>query len=82
MSREVLLILADAALSAPHRIDHQDLSVTVSAGISVYPDDGTDAETLLKNADAALFHAKAHGRRNNYQLFQPHMHLRARKQAV
>jgi diguanylate cyclase (GGDEF)-like protein/PAS domain S-box-containing protein len=70
-----------AALSAPHRIDHQDLCVTVSAGIGVYPDNGTDAETLLKNADAALFHAKAHGR-NNYQLFQPNMHLRARKRAV
>jgi diguanylate cyclase (GGDEF)-like protein/PAS domain S-box-containing protein len=58
-----------AALSAPHRIAHQDLRVTVSAGISVYPDDGTDAETLLKNADTALFHAKAHGR-GNHQFFQ------------
>ena len=70
-----------AALSAAHHIDNQDLRVTVSAGIGVYPDNGTDAETLLKSADAALFHAKARGR-NDYQFFRPHMHQRARKQAV
>ena len=53
-----------AALSTPHRIEHQELHVTASVGISVYPDDGTDAETLLKNADTALLKAKAHGRSN------------------
>ena len=58
-----------AALSIPHRIDHQDLRVTVSVGIGVYPDDGMDAETLLKNADTALFHAKAQGR-GNHKFFQ------------
>ena len=51
-----------AALSTPHRIEHQELHVTVSVGIGVYPDDGTDAETLLKNADTALLNAKAQGR--------------------
>jgi diguanylate cyclase len=40
------------------------LHVTVSVGIGVYPDDGTDAETLLKNADTALLNAKAQGRSN------------------
>jgi diguanylate cyclase (GGDEF)-like protein/PAS domain S-box-containing protein len=60
------------ALSAPHRIDHHDVQVTVSVGVGVYPEDGTDAETLLKNADTALFHAKTNGR-NNHQFFKPDM---------
>ena len=59
-----------AAMSRAQRIDEQDLHVTVSLGIGVYPDDGTDAETLLKNADMALLRAKAHGR-GNHQLFDP-----------
>jgi len=41
----------------------------VSAGISIYPDDGSDAETLLKYADFAMYHAKTAGR-NNYQFFR------------
>jgi diguanylate cyclase (GGDEF)-like protein/PAS domain S-box-containing protein len=59
-----------AALSVPHRIENQELHVTVSVGIGVYPDDGTDAETLLKNADTALLNAKSLGR-NNRQFFRP-----------
>jgi len=65
-----------AAVSRPHRIGHQDLSVTVSVGIGVYPDNGADAETLLENADIALFHAKARGR-SNHQFFEPDMNVRA-----
>ncbi len=61
-----------AAVSRPHCIDHQDLHVTVSVGIGVFPADGADAETLLKSADLALFHAKAHGR-SNHQFFKPDM---------
>jgi diguanylate cyclase (GGDEF)-like protein/PAS domain S-box-containing protein len=68
------------ALSTPHRIEQRDLDVTVSIGISVYPDDGRDAETLLKNADAALFHAKAKGG-NRYQLFELDMSARGRRAA-
>jgi diguanylate cyclase (GGDEF)-like protein/PAS domain S-box-containing protein len=59
-----------AALSVPRRIENQELHVTVSVGIGVYPDDGTDAETLLKNADTALLNAKSLGR-NNRQFFRP-----------
>jgi diguanylate cyclase (GGDEF)-like protein/PAS domain S-box-containing protein len=66
------------ALSTPHRIEQRDLDVTVSIGISVYPDDGKDAETLLKSADAALFHAKAKGG-NTYQVFEPDMIARGRR---
>jgi diguanylate cyclase (GGDEF)-like protein/PAS domain S-box-containing protein len=67
-----------AAVSAPHHIDHQDVHVTVSVGIGVYPEDGTDAETLFKNADTALFNAKAHGR-CNHKFFEPNMNVRAGK---
>jgi diguanylate cyclase (GGDEF)-like protein len=67
-----------AALSAPHRIEKQVLHVTVSIGICVYPADGGDAETLLKNADAALFHAKAKGG-NKQQVFEPDMAARGRQ---
>jgi len=59
-------------LGEPHRIEQRDLNVTLSIGISVYPGDGQDAETLLKHADAALFHAKAKGG-NKQRLFEPHM---------
>jgi diguanylate cyclase (GGDEF)-like protein/PAS domain S-box-containing protein len=65
-----------AALSAPHSIDRHDLHVTVSIGVVTYPDDGTEAETLLKNADFAMYHAKDSGR-NNYQFFKPDMNVRA-----
>jgi diguanylate cyclase (GGDEF)-like protein/PAS domain S-box-containing protein len=59
-----------AAMTAPQRIDQQDLRVTVSLGIGVYPDDGTNAETLLKKADLAMLRAKAHGR-GNPRLLEP-----------
>ena len=65
-----------AAVSRSHFIGHQDLNVTVSVGISVYPADGADAETLLQNADLALFHAKSHGR-SNHQFFVPDMSVHA-----
>ena len=57
-----------AALDPPHRIADAELRTTVSVGISVYPGDGTDAETLLKNADMALIRAKTRGR-GKYQFF-------------
>ena len=64
------------ALRMPHRIDQHDLHITASIGIVTYPDDGTDAETLMKNADLAMYHAKDSGR-NNYQFFKPEMNVRA-----
>jgi diguanylate cyclase (GGDEF)-like protein len=69
-----------AAVSRPYRIGHQDLHVTASVGIGVYPTDGADAETLLKNADLALFRAKSHGR-SNHQFFRPSMHVHAGERA-
>jgi diguanylate cyclase (GGDEF)-like protein/PAS domain S-box-containing protein len=64
------------ALRTPHRIDQHELRLTVSIGIASYPDDGMEAEVLMKNADFAMYHAKESGR-NNYQFFQPEMNIRA-----
>jgi diguanylate cyclase (GGDEF)-like protein/PAS domain S-box-containing protein len=60
------------ALSMPHHIKEHDLQITVSMGIGIYPEDGTDAESLVKNADIAMLNAKDNGR-NNYQFFKPEM---------
>jgi EAL domain-containing protein (putative c-di-GMP-specific phosphodiesterase class I) len=63
-------------LSLPHSIDGSELNVTTSIGISIYPEDGNDTETLIKNADTAMYHAKESGR-NNYQFFRNDMNTRA-----
>lgn len=65
-----------AAIREPHRIDQHDLHVTASIGVATYPDDGTDAETLVTNADFAMYYAKNNGR-NTYQLFNAAMNVRA-----
>jgi diguanylate cyclase (GGDEF)-like protein/PAS domain S-box-containing protein len=64
------------SLTAPHSIGGQDLHVDASIGISIYPEDGEDAETLIKNADTAMYHAKERGR-NNFQFFKAEMNLKA-----
>jgi len=65
-----------AALVAPHDVAHHQLHITATIGISIYPDDGADSETLIKCADTAMYHAKAAGR-NSYQFFEPEMNFRA-----
>jgi diguanylate cyclase (GGDEF)-like protein/PAS domain S-box-containing protein len=60
------------ALREPLALDDQELFVTPSMGISLYPEDGEDAETLVKHADAAMYRAKDQGR-NRYQLYTPSM---------
>ena len=59
-----------------HSVDEHDLHITTSIGVSVYPDDGLDAETLIKNADTAMYQAKENGRQS-YQFFKPAMNVRA-----
>ena len=64
------------ALQAMHLIGKSQLHITTSIGISVYPADGINAETLIKSADTAMYHAKGKGR-NNYQFFKSEMNTRA-----
>ncbi|HWG68786.1 MAG TPA: EAL domain-containing protein [Steroidobacteraceae bacterium] len=63
------------AVTAPYFIENHRLHVGASIGISVYPDDGPDAETLIKSADMAMYHAKENGR-NNCQFFENEMNVR------
>jgi diguanylate cyclase (GGDEF)-like protein/PAS domain S-box-containing protein len=63
-------------LSRPIPADERELSVTPSIGIAVFPDDGRDAETLIRNSDAAMYHAKQMGRAN-YQFFTAEMNQAA-----
>jgi len=63
------------SLSSPHSIGGQELHIDGSIGISVGPSDGEDAETLIKNADTAMYHAKERGR-NNFQFFKAEMNVK------
>ncbi|HEY3077591.1 MAG TPA: EAL domain-containing protein, partial [Burkholderiales bacterium] len=63
-------------VSQPAAVDERELAVTCSIGITVFPDDGRDAETLIRNADAAMYHAKELGRAN-YQFFTEQMNQAA-----
>jgi two-component system CheB/CheR fusion protein len=67
------------AIQAPITVDDHELSVTASIGITVFPNDGKDGETLLKYADSAMYSAKAEGR-NAYRFFTPAMHEKAKIQ--
>jgi diguanylate cyclase (GGDEF)-like protein/PAS domain S-box-containing protein len=88
---EFVVLLSDAAqwedaattakrllrtVAEAHLIDRHLLHITTSIGVSIYPDDGLDAETLIKTADTAMYHAKENGR-NCYQFFAPAMNIRA-----
>lgn len=63
------------ALQQPWIFSGQEFQVTTSIGIALYPNDGEDADTLLKHADTAMYRAKEQGR-NNYQLFTPAMNTK------
>lgn len=64
------------AMAAEVRIDSHRLRATPSIGISVFPDDGDEVFALMKNADTAMYHAKAAGR-NNFQFFASQMNAQA-----
>jgi diguanylate cyclase (GGDEF)-like protein len=60
------------AMAEPHLLGDHRVNVTLSIGISLYPDDGADAEAVLTNADTAMYYAKRNGR-NSYQRYDPEM---------
>jgi diguanylate cyclase (GGDEF)-like protein len=66
------------ALREPFILDGSQVFATGSVGISVFPHDGTDADTLLKNADTAMYWAKDRGR-NNYQFYSDSMNAAANR---
>ena len=65
-------------LALPYRIGEEELHSTASIGLAFYPNDGEDGETLMKNADTAMYHAKSLGR-NNVQFFTAEMNQTAMK---
>ncbi|MDP1672017.1 MAG: PAS domain S-box protein [Burkholderiales bacterium] len=64
------------ALAAPYDLDGNEVFISVSIGIALYPADSSEIETLLRNADAAMYGAKAAGR-NNFQFYTEAMNARA-----
>ena len=60
------------AIARPSQIEGRELSVSCSMGVSIFPRDGRDVQTLLKNADTAMYKAKDYGR-NNFQFYSPEM---------
>jgi diguanylate cyclase (GGDEF)-like protein len=70
------------ALAAPYFVSSHQLHLRCSIGISVYPDDGRDVDTLIKSADTAMYHAKETGR-NRIQFFENEMNVRVvRRQSM
>ena len=68
-------------LGHPFHLHGNDLHVAASIGIALYPGDGTDAETLMRNADTAMYHAKDSGR-GNFQFFTAHMNVAAQQRLL
>jgi diguanylate cyclase (GGDEF)-like protein len=60
------------SVGEPHLISRQELRISLSIGISMYPDDGVDAEMLIRKADIAMYQAKRSGR-NSYEIFSSGM---------
>lgn len=69
------------AVSQPFNLDGHEVIITTSIGISLYPDDGKDVVTLIKNADTAMYHAKDQGR-NNFQFYNQSMNSTAYERLV
>ncbi|MDA0191128.1 MAG: EAL domain-containing protein, partial [Proteobacteria bacterium] len=67
-----------ASLAVPVRIDDHELHTSPSIGISLFPTDGSDSDTILRNADTAMYHAKSLGR-NNFQFYAEEMNRSTRE---
>lgn len=70
-----------ATIAQPFAIDNQDVHVSGSIGIATFPNDGDNVETLLKNADSAMYHAKSEGR-NNFQFYSKELNEKAMQTLV
>ncbi len=68
-------------VSQPFNLEGHEVIITTSIGISLYPDDGKDVVTLIKNADTAMYHAKDQGR-NNFQFYNQSMNSSAYERLV
>ncbi len=71
---EKIISLLDTSFS----IGGEEISISPSIGVSIFPDDAEDIESLVKNADSAMYHAKSKGR-NNYQYYTQTMNAEARQ---
>jgi diguanylate cyclase (GGDEF)-like protein/PAS domain S-box-containing protein len=72
---------AMAALDTPFIVEGHQLHVSASIGISLYPQDGTDVESLMRTADTAMYHAKEKGR-GNFQFFMPALNKAAQQRLL
>jgi diguanylate cyclase (GGDEF)-like protein/PAS domain S-box-containing protein len=70
-----------AVFSEPFEIDQQEIYTSASVGISLYPIDGETTETLLKNADIAMYHAKKHGR-NSFHYYTEEINRRTEERLL
>ncbi len=69
------------SLAHPFLLSGQEVFASISIGITVYPFDGTDAESLMKNADAAMYHAKSRGK-NNFKYYSMSLNASASERLV
>ena len=69
------------SIKIPFNFDNQDIYITTSIGISIYPQHGEDALTLMKNADMSMYRVKNNGR-NNYEFYIPSMNKEAYEHLV
>ena len=65
-------------MNIPFNLNGEQINISPSIGVSIFPDDADEVESLLKNADSAMYHAKSKGR-NNYQYYTQEMNAEARQ---
>lgn len=73
VAEKILMVMKE-----PFELDGERINISPSIGVSIYPDDAEDIESLLKNADSAMYFAKSKGR-NNYQYYTQEMNAEARQ---
>ncbi len=81
MHQEDLVLIADKvldSLSKPFTLDNHELFISSSIGVAIFPKDGEDEATLLKNADSAMYHAKKRGK-GHFQFYAAEMNQKARE---